>query len=166
MHLRNYEPDKDADAVKQMWIEAGWGSYSDEERLFVESQRTLVAEFAGQAAALVASSRGDIRYLQETLPLSGIGAVITALTARRQQLSSRLTARRIRLGGDQMISNACFISPASSCPPAPAPLPRPGRSRVRTPPVGLCRPARPTPFGSIPGLSFPSSRCAPAARAR
>lgn len=97
MNYRNYDPQKDAEAAKTMWTEAGWGNYIDEQRLLIETERTIVAELDGHAAALVVSSPGDMRYLDQTLSLSGIGGVITDLTARKQNLSSRLTARRIAL---------------------------------------------------------------------
>jgi predicted acetyltransferase len=97
IQLRAYDAAKDAEAVKHMWIEAGWGEYKDHEKQFIETERTLVAEVDGQALAIVVSSAGDIRYLNETLPLSEIGAVITDLTARKLRLSSKLTARRVAL---------------------------------------------------------------------
>ncbi|MGY8826197.1 MAG: hypothetical protein ACKVJG_20060 [Candidatus Latescibacterota bacterium] len=97
MQVRPYSADKDGTAVKQMWVEAGWGEYKDHERLFIEEERTLVAEADGEALAMVLSSKGDMRYLNETLALSGIGTVITDLTARKLKLSSRLTAQRVAL---------------------------------------------------------------------
>lgn len=97
MQIREYDSAKDGEAVKQMWIEAGWGEYKDHERLFMETERTIVVEVDGQALAVAVSSAGDMRYLDETLSLSGIGCVITDLTARKLQLSSRLTARRVAL---------------------------------------------------------------------
>ena len=97
MQIRTYDKEKDGEAIKQMWIESGWGEYKDHERLYIESQRTIVATIDDQALALAVSSVGDIRYLGENLPLSGIGAVITDLTARKLKLSSRLTAHRVAL---------------------------------------------------------------------
>ena len=97
MNIRDYDVAKDREAVKQMWIEAGWGEYKDHERLYVESERTIVAEVDGETLATVVSSPGDMLYLDETLSLSGIGAVITDLTARKLRLSSKLTAHRIAL---------------------------------------------------------------------
>ena len=97
MNYRNYDPSRDADAVKRMYCEAGWGDYKDCDRAYVEAERSLVALIDDSAAALAVSSFGDIRYLDETLPLACIGAVITDLTARKQRLSSQLTARRVML---------------------------------------------------------------------
>lgn len=97
MQIRDYDQAKDHEAVKQMWIEAGWGDYKDHERRMVESERTIVAEVDGETLATVFSSLGDMRYLGETLSLSGIGGVITDLTARKLRLSSKLTAHRIAL---------------------------------------------------------------------
>ncbi len=97
MYIREYDAAKDGEAVKQMWIEAGWGEYKEHERLLIETERTIVATVDDQALAMTVSSLGDMRYLNETLPLSGIGAVITDLTARKLKLSSRLTARRVAL---------------------------------------------------------------------
>ncbi len=95
MEIEEYDVESHKEAVKTMWVEAGWGEFKEGEQLFVETERTLVATLAGQPGAVSISSTGDMRYLDETLPITGIGAVITDLTARRQGLSSRLTAHRI-----------------------------------------------------------------------
>ena len=32
MQIRTYDKEKDGEAIKQMWIESGWGEYKDHER--------------------------------------------------------------------------------------------------------------------------------------
>ena len=97
MEIEQYDLERHKEAVKTMWVEAGWGEFKESEQLFVETERTLVATVDGRPGAVSISSQGDMRYIDETLPITGIGAVITDLTARRQGLSSRLTAHRIAL---------------------------------------------------------------------
>jgi len=97
LEYRNYDPEKDKNAVHRIWRETGWLEKGKEEPLdlFVECGRTLVADLDGEAECLVVSAPGTIRYLDEELPFSCITGVTTSRIARKQGLASGLTARTV-----------------------------------------------------------------------
>jgi len=96
MEIRGYDPKKDRDAVLRIHREAGWlGEGKKEEQgteVFIKCGRALVAEVHGEAECFVLTVPGDIRYLNETLPLCVVASVITSRVARRQGLARRATA--------------------------------------------------------------------------
>jgi hypothetical protein len=97
MIFRNYDPDRDKEAVRRIWFEIGW---IDKEKtevldLFVESGRAMVAEIHGEAECLVTTTPGTIRYLEQDMPLCAVTGVSTSRVARKQGLASRLTARMV-----------------------------------------------------------------------
>jgi hypothetical protein len=95
MKFRNYNPEKDRDAVQRMWREIGWLREGQEQAmdLSVEGGRALVADVNGEAECVVTAMPGTVRYLDKDLPLSCVTAVTTSRIARRQGLAKRLTAQ-------------------------------------------------------------------------
>jgi len=94
MTFRNYDPDRDKDAVRRIWRECGWLEPGKEEAmdLFVGAGRALVAELDGEAECLALTCPGTIRYLEEELPFGCVTGVTTSRVARKQGFAKRLTA--------------------------------------------------------------------------
>lgn len=99
MEFRDYNPDKDKEAVHRIWREVGWLEKEKKQEeaadLFIECSRALVAEINGEAECLVLTTQGTIRYLDKDLPLSCVTSVSTSRIARKQGLASGLTARAV-----------------------------------------------------------------------
>ena len=95
MEFRTYDPDRDKEAVRRIWKEVGWLQESDGEgyELFVQAGKMLVADIEDSAECAVINFPGTIRYLEEGLALSVVGAVSTSRIARKRGLAGRLTAR-------------------------------------------------------------------------
>jgi len=95
--IRDYESEKDKQAVCRMWQEVGWLKRSKQADAatddFIKSGRALVAEYEDTAEAMAASLTGTMRYLDEELRLAGITAVTVSHIARKHGLAGRLTAR-------------------------------------------------------------------------
>lgn len=100
MEIRNYDPDRDFDALQRIWREVGWIDAGDDDhaaglRIFAEQYQGLVAVIDGSPECYVATGTGTIRHTTEELPLSIVAAVTTSNVARRQGLAKRLTAHSI-----------------------------------------------------------------------
>ncbi len=99
MELRDYDPNKDRDAVHRIWREVGWLERDKKKEeamdLVVECGHALVAEVNGEAECLVLTVPGTIRYLDQDLSLSANTGVTTSRVARKQGLASRLTAQAV-----------------------------------------------------------------------
>jgi len=113
MVFRNYDPERDRDAVHRIWLETNWLEKGKEERMdvFVGSTKALVAELNGEAETLVLSTPGLIHYLGQDLPAAGITGVTTSRIARKQGFASRLTARSIAVNaaeGAQVVGLGMF----------------------------------------------------------
>jgi hypothetical protein len=93
--FRPYDVERDKEATHRIWREIGWIEEGQEEAMdiFVQAGRAMVAEINGEAECLVLSTPGEMRYLDETLPFTGVTAVTTSRVARKQGFASRLTAR-------------------------------------------------------------------------
>lgn len=93
--FRDYDPEKDEEAVIQIWRETGWLKEGKEDELksFLKGcSRAMVAELKERAECLVIDWNGDIQYLDEKLPFSCISSVTTSRIARKQGLAGKLTA--------------------------------------------------------------------------
>jgi hypothetical protein len=94
--FRNYDPNKDREAVHRIWREVGWLEKDEKmERaadVIIECSRALVAEINGEAECLVLTTPSTMRYLDRDLAFSAITSVTTSRVARKQGLASRLTA--------------------------------------------------------------------------
>lgn len=95
--LREYNPEKDGDAVIRIFEEAGWIEKGREEKKnqqlkqFLRSATAYVAEWSGNAECFVATAPGSYRYLQTDLDFCGVMAVLTSRIARKQNLATQLT---------------------------------------------------------------------------
>jgi len=102
MLLRDYEPERDKDAVKRIWLEAGWlqpeqPRQEEAFEYFIGSGRGHVAEWNGSAECFVLANPGTLQYQTHELPLCNVAAVTTSRVARRMGLARRLTARAIAM---------------------------------------------------------------------
>jgi len=100
MIFRPYNKETDEQAVDRIYSEVGWVDLSVDdhlkgERLFREADPTFTAEVNGEAESCVSMHRGCIRHLNDEIPLSVVGAVVTSRIARRQKIASRLTSHAI-----------------------------------------------------------------------
>ncbi len=92
--IREYDSEKDKDAVIRIWREAGWVEKDKEEQVTVllEACRTFVAEIDGAAECAVTGASGVIRYQEEDLLFSCCTSAVTSLVARKQGLVKRALA--------------------------------------------------------------------------
>ncbi|HKI73290.1 MAG TPA: GNAT family N-acetyltransferase [Pseudomonadales bacterium] len=97
MTYRDYDPNKDARAVRRIWKEVGWlhneeqdGIYVD--GLFNEADDALVATIDGQPECAVVGINGEIQYLEEKLPLGAVAGVTTSRISRKLGFAADLTA--------------------------------------------------------------------------
>lgn len=97
MILREYDPERDREAVHRIWYETGWLEKGKEEHMdmWIECGPAYVAEMEGEAECLVLMAPGTIRYLDEELPFACVSGVTTSRVARKQGAASRLAARAI-----------------------------------------------------------------------
>jgi len=97
LEFRNYDPERDKEALHRLWIGIGWLEKGKEEGmdLFIGCGRTLVAEVNGEAEALVSSMPGTMRYLDEELWLSALTAVTISRMLRKRGVAKRLTSQLI-----------------------------------------------------------------------
>lgn len=94
MRYREYDPEKDREAVRRIWREIGWCKSGQEQvvDIFSTGGATIVADLDGEAESVVTTSGGTMRYLREDLELAIVKFVATGHVARRQGLAGRLTA--------------------------------------------------------------------------
>jgi len=93
--IRPYVPQQDAAAALRLFNEAGWIERGKEPKAlddFFAAGLALVGEVDGSVECITSSANGDMRYLDEELPLEGVTCVITGLPARRKGLARRMTA--------------------------------------------------------------------------
>jgi len=97
--IRNYEPDRDKEAVRRIWREVGWISKEKREEeafaVFLDSTRVVVAELNGAAESAAMTVPGSLRYQEEELAFAGIAGVTTSHIARKQGLAAKLTAHSV-----------------------------------------------------------------------
>jgi len=97
VEFREYNADRDKDAVHRIWLETGWLEKDNKAQvegmdLFISAGKALVADIGGEAECLVLTMPGTIRHLKDDLPLSGVTGVTTSRIARKQRLAAKLTA--------------------------------------------------------------------------
>jgi len=99
MRFREYNPDTDRAAAHRIWREIGWMSEGEEELtdLYLTGGRKWVAEIDGQPECLVQTMVASVRYLEEELPASTVGPVVTSHVARKRGLAKRLLAHLLAL---------------------------------------------------------------------
>ena len=94
---RRFDPTRDREAARRIWLEIGWLHQGREhaQDIFFEFGAVWVADIRGEAECLVITAPGTLRYLTEDIPLSLITTVTTSRLARKAGLASRLTAEAI-----------------------------------------------------------------------
>lgn len=99
MNWRMYDSLKDKKATHRIYTEVGWVTDAitpdNLDQFITGSGQGFVAELNGEAECLVLTSKGDLRYLQETLPFACVTGVTTSHIARKQKLAGRLTAAAV-----------------------------------------------------------------------
>jgi len=96
--FRKYDHVKDIEAAQRIWREVQWIEDSADEKIldaFLKDGRSLVADLDGSAECLVTANPGNLRYLNENLPLSVVTSVTTSRISRKQGLAKKLTAQLI-----------------------------------------------------------------------
>lgn len=98
MTYRDYDPERDAKAVRRIWKECGW--IRDEERdgvyvdsVFKAANDALVATIDDTPECAVHGMYGEIRYLAESLRMGAVTAVTTSHVSRKLGFAGELTAR-------------------------------------------------------------------------
>ncbi len=97
---REFDPDKDTQSCHRIWREVAWIENDEHEKamdIFLEGSRVLMGDINGNAEALVVSTPGRIRYLENDIPLSAVCGVTTSYAGRRRGLAGKLTAELIAL---------------------------------------------------------------------
>lgn len=93
MLFRDYEPERDREAVKRIWQETGWLKPEPHQEeafeYFIQAGRAHVAEVNGSAGCFVLTNAGTIQYQTCALPLCNVAAVTTSRVARRMGLARR-----------------------------------------------------------------------------
>ncbi len=97
MIIRDFDTERDKEAVYRIWREVGWLEKGKEAQMDcgLYAGTALVAEVNGEAECLVLSTPGTIRYLEEDLSLDAVTGVTTSYVARKQGLAGRVLARSI-----------------------------------------------------------------------
>lgn len=99
--LRLFDPDRDREAARRIWREAGWLDHVesvDKEASadrWITAGRAFVAEVNGDAECVVTTAPGTLSYLCEELPLSCVTGVTTSRVARKQGHALRVTSRAV-----------------------------------------------------------------------
>lgn len=100
MIYRDYNPEKDKEALQRIWIECGWieDEKKDKEALdiFTSTSRCKIAEVNGSAECLVMTSPGKMKYGNSDLSLSAISSVTVSRILRKQGAAPGLLASMIR----------------------------------------------------------------------
>ena len=97
MEIRDYDHERDLDAVKQIWREVGWGDDEGVKALdeFLPTTDTVVFDIDGTAECSVISVNGSIRIIDTDVPLGVVAGVTTSRVARRLGAARALTARTL-----------------------------------------------------------------------
>jgi len=99
--VRRYNHKEDGAAALSIFKEIGWfekGKNREKDAAssaFFRSCRSWVAELRGRVEAIALTNSGELRYLDEDLPLCCVTGVITSPIARKQGFASRTTAEAV-----------------------------------------------------------------------
>ncbi len=96
---RIFDPEKDREQSHRIWRDCGWLEKDKEEVMdtFVDACRALAGDIDGVMEALVVSSPGTIRHLDEDLSMSAVCGVTTSYVGRKRGLAARITSELIAL---------------------------------------------------------------------
>ncbi len=107
MSIKEYNAERDFQAVARIWKECGW--IEDDKEVaalkdFLEEGDTLVATLNGEAECVVHGTPGTVRYLEEELKLGAVASVNTSHIVRKlgfaKKLAARLLSRQANAGMD------------------------------------------------------------------
>jgi len=100
MNYRPYDPARDRANVQRIWLETGWLDKGKEDSMDADLAygTPIVADINGEPECLVITAAGDMRFLDEKLPLCAVTAVTTSHIARKQGLAKRLAAQAVANG--------------------------------------------------------------------
>jgi len=94
---REYDPERDKDAMLRIWREIGWiqdkESHTEGLGIYLEACRTRVCEVHGEAEIGVSMLDGTMRVLDHDLPLAIVAGVYTGRVGRQQGQATKLTAQ-------------------------------------------------------------------------
>ncbi len=95
--FRTFDPEKHGEAAFRIYQEVGWADKDKGDLLkrYLAIQDGMVVEISGEAECLVTTTPGDLRYLNETLPLCAVMGVTTSRVARKLGFASRLCAAAV-----------------------------------------------------------------------
>jgi len=99
--FRRYDHKKDSRTLLEVFKEVGWmerasDRQTDEAMLaYLKTARSWVAELEGRAESLASTGPGEFRYLDETLRLCAVTAVITSPVVRKMNCATRATAEAV-----------------------------------------------------------------------
>lgn len=101
MKIALYDRERDRKACHRIWQECGWiGQDKNEIKAMEKSMlagRALVGRLNGEAECLVLSAPSDLRYLDQTLPISVVTGVTTSRVGRKQGLAARTLAQSLAM---------------------------------------------------------------------
>ena len=99
MDSREFDTERDTDALQRIWREVGWIEDKKSHRAALDTYlaacRTRVCDVNGEAEIAVSTAPGTMRVLQQELPLSIVAGVYTGLVGRQQGIATRLAAECI-----------------------------------------------------------------------
>lgn len=95
--MRNYQNERDFEAVKRIWLECGWikPDQGNTLELFLKGQHAWVTDIQSVAECLVVAADGDMQYMDELIPMSCVTGVTTSHIARKQGIAGAMTANVI-----------------------------------------------------------------------
>ncbi|MDG2199919.1 MAG: GNAT family N-acetyltransferase [Phycisphaerales bacterium] len=99
MDARDYDRERDKDAMLRIWREIGWiedkKPHTEGMDFYLEACRTRVCEVHGEAEIAVSMLGGTMRVLEHDLPLAIVAGVYTGRAGRQQGHATALTAQCI-----------------------------------------------------------------------
>lgn len=100
MEITRYNQDRDRDAAHRIHVEVGWaerGSKRDQEiqGYYTTAGGAWVGRLDDETECLVTTATGNMRYVDDDIPFTGVTGVTTGHIARKHGLASRVTARAV-----------------------------------------------------------------------
>lgn len=97
MNYRDFDPAKDTRAVRRIWKEVGWLKDEEQDGIYLDgllsgADDVLVATIDGEPECVAIGVSGDMRYLDQHLPLGAIAGVTTSRISRKSGFAADLTA--------------------------------------------------------------------------
>jgi len=95
--IRAYNPERDHDAVKRIWLEVGWLEKEKTQPLdiILEASHGMVGDVHDAAECFVITSEAKLRYQDVDLPMAAVTGVTTSRIARKQGLARHVLARAL-----------------------------------------------------------------------